>query len=504
MSSLDHDDMLLSSIGATATFTAQSAAVTAASHPIANGLPATLQLPEGNRTWNLLGDILPGGATTVATMTRSIPPTAASIAQVERLASGEEPADTFTESVTEFDFSDASSGEYFLDYPIPGGASGVWGMIATGKLNVTQAGTYSFALGIDDGARLRIDTNRNGLGEEDDVIVEDAAGAHRLVHGDATFSAPGLYDFEVVVFNSGGGGNVEMSVSIQEGGGDTSDIFSGTWELLGATSGAVGLSGAIQVNVYVPTGPDQEVTVPLLMALNGPDDTPPGAVFGGGPFEGYEGTGFFGGAGLNKWLIEPIENLDGYRSVRLNPVNVAGKENVKVTIALAATFLDFETSDFLDIIVYPNGAQSEPVTLARFSAPNDATKYFVDMTHGGTTQLGLMFQDFTYDVPPGATDLIVEIRSFTSWWNEIVAFDNIRVTAGALAEDLSLGALQITDTTVELTWTGGQSPFVIQHTPGFPAAWSNVLTNNGNSASVPRSGDAGFYRVQSGASAAGR
>jgi hypothetical protein len=378
-----------------------------------------------------MGDVLPGGATTVATMVRVIPPTVASLADVDAMAAGTKPSVKATETTTHLDYSDGSSGDWLLDQAVPGNATGVWGLVARGKLNVKAAGRYSFALGMDDGARLRIDRNRDGFGPEDNVIVEDAAGTHRARYGDAEFATAGLYDFEVAVFNSGGAGGIEMSVSIQAGGNDTSPITSGTWDLLGDAIANVVLSGQITVDSYLPAGDSEQVVVPLLVLLNGPNDTPPGSVFGGGPFNGFEGTAFFAGSGLNKWAPERIGDLGGYRSVQLRPVNVAGKDNVRLTIALAATFLDFETSDFLDIMAYPNGINSTPVRLARYSAPDGSKKYFVDVDHGNSNQLGLTFRDVTYAIPAGATDLIIEIRGFTSWWNEIVGFDNIRIMAGS-------------------------------------------------------------------------
>jgi hypothetical protein len=498
-SALDHDDLLLSSIGAQASFEAAGAEVVAAAHPIAVGVPAEFPMPAGVRTWELLGDTLPGGSTVVATFKRVIPPSVTSLADVEAMVAGTKEAIKATATVTELDFNDASPGDWFFDNPIPGSASGVWGLVARGQLQVGTAGTYSFALGMDDGARLRIDANRNGIGPEDTVIVEDAAGAHRARYGDVTFSATGMYEFEVLAFNSGGGGSLELSVSLLAGGNDTSPINSGSWEPLGFNFGAVTLSGVVTADSYVPSGPSEEVTAPLLMVLNGPNDTPPGSVFGGGPFEGFEGSGFFAGSGLNKWLAETIESLGGYRSVRLRPVNVAGKEDVKVTVALAATFLDFETNDFLDIVAYPNGVGGAEVRLARFSAPTGATKYFADVTRGNINQLGLRFIDATYDIPAGATDLVIEIRSFTSWWNEIVGFDNIRITSGAIATPLELGAPSVADAMVNLTWAGGEAPFLVQWSAALPPVWMDLRTASASPVSIPRVGPAGFVRVQSGA-----
>jgi CHRD domain len=267
-----------------------------------------------------------------------------------------------------------------------------------------------------------------------------------------------------------------------------------TWNLIGdiLPGGATTVASMIR--------PDLDVRIPLLVLLNGPTDTPPGSVFGGGPFSGFEGTGFFAGSGLNKWLPEDISIFGGYRSVRLKPVNVAGKSNVKVTAALAASFLDFETSDFLDLIAYPNGEGGGETRLARYSAPLDTVKYFEDVDHGNINRLGLTFRDVTYDVPAGATDLIIEVRSFTSWWNEIVGFDNIRITAGLVAAPLALVNSSLSGGNFNLTWTGGQAPFVVQWSPTItPASWIDLYTTTANSAAIPVVGSRSFVRVQSGA-----
>ena len=489
-SALDHDDMLTSSIGTTANFLPGEGRITAPSHPVATGIPPIFPVADAAYNWNLMGEILPVGSITVATMVRRIPPSVGSLGEVEEMIAGTKQAIKSASTATELDFSDNGPGFWFVDHVLPGGATGLWGLVVKGKLNVAAAGRYSFALVMDDGARLRIDANRNGLGPEDNVIVEDAQGAYRVRYGDVTFPQAGLYDFEVLAFNSGGAGVLEMFVSLQGGGNDTSGIYSGTWELLGQTSGPVGLSGALDVEVYVPSGPDQEVIVPLLVLLNGPNDNPPGSVFGGGPFTGYEGTGFFAGAGLNKWLPEEIGSLGGYRAVRLRPVNVAGKENVKVTLSLAATFLDFETSDFLDIIAYPHGVGGPEVRLARYSAPSAAVKYFADIDHGNVPRLGLEFQDVTYDVPAGATTLVLEIRAFTTWWNQIVGIDHIRITAGARTPPTL--AITRDGTDIVLTFTGR-----LQSAPAVTGPWTDVPGNPSSPLRIPRANQTAvqFFRT---------
>ncbi len=49
-----------------------------------------------------------------------------------------------------------------------------------------------------------------------------------------------------------------------------------------------------------------------------------------------------------------------------------------------------------------NKASAKVVVLPNIAA----AQYFVDLTHGNTHRLGLNFQDVTYDILPGATDLV--------------------------------------------------------------------------------------------------
>lgn len=451
-SAADHDDMLVSTIGTPTSFEAGNATIVATGHPAAGGLTGSFPVASGTRNWQLLGERLPNGAIVVAEFVQSIPPTAASLADVDAMAAGTKQSDRSTGSVTELDFSDNSAGDWQADNAIPGGATGVWGLVARGKINVTTSGRYSFALGMDDGARLRIDKDKNGFSAADNVINEDAAGGHRARYGDAQLDA-GVYDFEVAVFNSGGAGSIEMSVSTRVGGGDTSAINSGTWELLGQTSGAVALQGAIDVTVYVPTGAPDERKVPLLALLNGPNDTPPGSVYGGGPFTGFEGRGFFAGAALNKFDVDGTGNP---KTLTLRPIDVTGKKDLKLTIACAATFLDFETSDYLEVHIDPHNTGNF-TQLIRFTAPTGADKFFDDRSTRpvGYTQLGLAFQDITYDLPAGATQLVIQIRALTTWFNEIVGFDNIRVTAGAVQPGRFNAPERLANNKVRLSWTGG-------------------------------------------------
>jgi hypothetical protein len=344
------------------------------------------------------------------------------------------------------DFSDGSPGNWQDDQPLPGGYVGNWGLQASGTLNVATAGTYRFALGSDDGARLMIDLDQNGITSEDTVIEDAGPHAHQLVYVDVTFPSPGDYDVEVRSYNSGGGGSLEVSVSI-----DTVPVPDDTvgpefWDLVGIFDplSPVTLSGDVEVTAFRAVGADVAVQTPLAVLLNGPTDDPPGSFYDGGPFENFEGTGFFGASGLNKVgqldpIAWPFPDGQNYRSLRLQPVDVTGMTNLHLTVALAATVVDFETGDFIDILVYPNGLTSSPITLAHFRGVQDAVQpWLADQQDNFVRRLTRRFADFTYDIPEGATELIVEFRVATTWWTEIAAFDNVRITQAGATPALAL------------------------------------------------------------------
>jgi hypothetical protein len=430
MNEADYDDLILGSIGTLATFDPGQVTIATASHPAAGGKTGSFTgWNTGNQPFGLTGNFIAQGATTVATVTRTVSPSVRNLQDVDAMIDGTKQNDKTTDTVSDIDFSDASGGSFATDNGVPGGYTGNWGLHITGKINVPTAGTYRVAVGSDDGARLEIDLDKNGFSAADIIIEDSGPHGHQFVFADVKFPSAGDYDFDLRSYNAGTGGSLEWAVANVPVPVPDDALDSGFWELVSTSSTLVKLKSAANVTAFTPTGPNVDVQVPLVVAYNGPNDTPPGALNDGGAFAGFEGTGFIAGAGMNKW---PYPNGQTYRSVQLKPVNVAGKTNVKLTVALAATQIDFEDSDFVDILVYPNGANSTPVTLAHFrGVANGVQPWMADQKENFVRRLTKQFADFTYDVPPGATDLVVEVRVATTWWNEIVAFDNIRVTTGA-------------------------------------------------------------------------
>lgn len=477
MNEPDYDDMLVGSIGSLATFDPGQVTIAAPGHPAAGGKTGSfVGFNSPAQPFGLVGSFLPQGATTLATVTRIVPPAINNLQDVEAAVAGTKLNENASASITEIDFSDGSAGQWPVDQTLPGDYTGNWGLRITNKITVAAAGTYRLAVGSDDGVRLRIDLNRNGLTTTDTIVDDPGPHGHQIVYQDVVFPASGDYDFEILSYNSGGGGSLEVSVALAAGPVADDALDSGNWEVLGTGgSSPVKLKNAVNATAYRAIGPNVEVQAPLIVLLNGPLDTPAGAFYDGGPFTGFEGAGFIGASGLNKW---PYPEGTSYRALRLKPVDVAGKTNVKLTIALAATVVDFETSDLIDVVVYPNGPSSAPVTLAHFRGVVNAIQpWLADEKEGFARRLTKQFADFTYDVPAGATQLVVEVRAATTWWTEIAAFDNIRITAGAASLPAPTLALSRNANGVTLTLANG----TLQRTASLnaPIAWQDVATTGG-------------------------
>jgi hypothetical protein len=497
MSEPDYDDMLVGSIGSLVTFDPGQVTVAAPTHPAAGGKTGSFNgfnLPA--QPFGIVGSFLPPGATVLATVLRTIPPAINNLADVDAVIAGSKQNSSTPGTATEIDFGDGSAGTWTAaENASPGGYAGNWGLRVAGTLNISAAGTYRFALGSDDGARLYIDLDKNGVTAAD-ILLEDAGPhAHQVVYQDATFAAAGTYPFEVRSYNSGGGGSLELTASIQAVPIPDDALDSGYWEVLSTSgSGPVTLQAAATVTAYIATGANVQVQTPLAVLLNGPNDTPPGSFYDGGPFTGFEGAGFIGASGLNKWPY-PAET-GTYRSLQLRPVNVTGKTNVQLTIKLAGTGVDFETTDFLDIVVYPQGITGTNVTLAHFRGVANAVQpWMADELENYVRRLTKEFKDFTYNVPANATDLVVEIRAATSWWTEIAAFDDIRITAGSTGGGGGDPTISIAKNGANAVVTFANGTLQRSATLGSTAQWTDVTATGTHTVPPAEQGAAAFFRV---------
>ena len=468
----DHDDELISSIGQSAlSIDIPNLTIAAEGHQAAGGLTGEIPLTTGGPlTFDTIGEILPENATVIATFERSTPFVANTLELADQIVNGTLASTKETNTLIAVDIGDPTTGAFFYDSFPPGTPSDSYVLRATGRIQVSAAGTYRFALGVDDGGRFRIDTGADGFTEADNVVVVDSTGAFRWTVQSVQLNV-GTYDFEVIMFDQGGDAGLELAVATSELS-DPNNIAFGDWELIGEFSPvtAVTLQGSVTAVAYSPQVDPIIESQPFLALLPAGDEG--GLRLSGGPFVGYEGAAFWGASGLNKW---PFPAGDSDRKLRLNPIDLVGKTDLYLTFSAAATFLDFETSDFLDVYVDPDGTGPQDFQrLVRFSAPTGNDKYFDDRGTDAEdpTRLGLRFRDVTYKLPDGLTQAVIEFRAFTSWWNEIVAFDNIRITEGApVAGEEPTIAISKDQTGIIIEFTG-----TLEMTTDLPGGWGELQT----------------------------
>jgi len=74
-----------------------------------------------------------------------------------------------------------------------------------------------------------------------------------------------------------------------------------------------------------------------------------------------------------------------------------------------------------------------------------------------------------------------------------VAYDAVVITA---ANSFNLSA-SVNAPNLNLAWTGGSAPFVVETTSNlFPASWYGVVTTSSQNVSLPMTGTQGYYRVK--------
>ena len=455
-----HDDMLVSSIGSTLTTELGPVAIKASDHAAAGGRSDEHEFVSGSHAFDLPGAILPTDATVVASFSRKIPYQINSLERLDAMISGQLKS-IQSEFMADFadialEVSPAGVFEFAYESYLPEEVSGSFGVRGTGKIKVKDSGIYSLALGVDDGGRLRIDLDNNGFSDEDNVIVEDASGGFRYKTADVSFAKAGTYDFEWASFNSGGAFGSELALAFEKGGNAPQAVDALEWDVIYEGEEDLSLVGEISLTAYVPDVEGETEEIPFFVALG--DN-----VFGGGPFAGFERNGFFAGSALNKFAMDvPVKSLEFN-----DPINVAGKDDLKLVFLASGTYLDFETSDYLKIFVEDGG---DP--LVWFTAPSGNDKFFDDKNtaQGEITQLGLNMQEIVYDIPSGLDEIWLRIEANTTWWNEIVAIDNIRIISGELkVEPPTMSIVRNDDNSVTVTFDG-----TLQAAPTVNGPWQDI------------------------------
>ena len=144
-----------------------------------------------------------------------------------------------------------------------------------------------------------------------------------------------------------------------------------------------------------------------------------------------EGDGYIIGAALNKF------GEGGEKALTLNPIDISGQDDVRMSVMLAATAADFENGDYLRIeaIVDGNtslveefyGVNAAGTDCHKGLSNNDA----IDGEVGDICIPTEAFGDYEWKLPSGS-DLELRFSTLTTWGNELVAIDNIRVYSGDL------------------------------------------------------------------------
>ena len=490
----NHDDELTSSIGTTlVTDLGMVRPNTATNHPARCGLTNSFIAVTGAQNFDLIGPSLPAAAVTIASFDLVTARTATTLADVDAMIAGTFESAKMTGMVAVADFAIGEGALYTglpqYDQPVPGDPTTVatFGTRATFKIQVSAPGTWTFALPVDDGARLRIDRNRNGFDPSDNVFNAEAGTGLRVLSNDVAFAETGMYDVEWVTLATGGNYGQEIAVAVSPGAGTVVDPFDpANFELIGEHNIAsqLKLSGQITVVAYVPTAVLTQ-TRPFLIVVKTGDSLL------GGPLTGFEGSGFWGGADLNDVDYgTPSTDAVG-RLLTLQSVNVSNQTNVQLTLGLAGSDVDFESNDFLKIYADVDGSGPQDFqVLAEFRGIGGGPMGDA-LTNGTPSRYVLrgIFRDVTYPIPGGATDLVIRFEAHSTFFNEVVAFDNVRITvAGAAPPTISIRRVGV-DVIVTFTGTLRSSPTVNGTYTDVPGATSPFVIAPANQ------GTQRFYRA---------
>ncbi len=467
----NHDDELVSSIGATVTTTVGPVTVRSNTHPIAvaGAVTGSFVAFNGEVTVDTIGGNIPAGSA-VVTYDLSSPFLASTLADVDGMISGAissvqvsdviPTADLFAGEAGRWNFIEAGTTD---GNPVPGAPdnAGTYGVRGVGRFVVAAAGTFRLAFGVDDAARLRIDLNQNGFDAGDTVFNEEDGSGFRVLAQDVTIAQAGTYDFEWVTLSSGNNYGQEISVAVVEEA-PVDPWFFFDWQLLSKDAGPIYLENDITVTSYVPTAVSVEQR-PFLVAVNG------GSALLGGPLRDQEGSGFWGGADLNDVDFGTPSDDSVGRFLTLQSVDVRGLENLQLVVALAGSDVDFEANDFLKISVDPDGAGAAPFGLLGEYRGIGGGPMGDTLANGTPVNYILRgnFKDVTYNLPAGATDLVIRFEAHSTFFNEVVGIDNVRILAKG--PDAPTISIRRNGANVEVEFTG-----VLQSSGTVDGAYTDV------------------------------
>ncbi len=124
------------------------------------------------------------------------------LAQADAAIAAGTPVSTVNASVIDYDdLGDSTRGLFSLNNAFPGGITETFAARVTGNFFIATAGTWTFGLNHDDGARLKIDGTL--------VAFADGVVDNRNTTITGSFAA-GLHTVEIVYFENSGGASLEF------------------------------------------------------------------------------------------------------------------------------------------------------------------------------------------------------------------------------------------------------------------------------------------------------
>jgi hypothetical protein len=112
-----------------------------------------------------------------------------------------------------------------------------------------------------------------------------------------------------------------------------------------------------------------------------------------------------------------------------------------MTVALAATAADFEATDYLVVEADPDGSGPREADILEEFWGTGLTEASCQSGLSNGDPPGVLgdiclpseaFGDFSFNMPANSTNLVVRFRLLSTWGNEIIAIDNIRIHSGPL------------------------------------------------------------------------
>jgi hypothetical protein len=170
------------------------------------------------------------------------------LADCDALLAGTNRVSMWTGYSPTINFSGSSSSHY-TDTVFPGGDGDDFVVHATATITIPTAGSWTFGISSDDGARLKVDGTA--------VITDDSLHATADHFGTVTLSA-GTHTIDLVYFERGGGDVVELFAAA-----GTLSAFSSSFQLVGSASGLAVVQSPPTYTYALKTG-----TLPAWSALN--------------------------------------------------------------------------------------------------------------------------------------------------------------------------------------------------------------------------------------------